>query len=64
MTAAGIPGNVKVNAMCLGLVRIKMGSALATRSTEEGADTALWLASLPEDGPAGDFYRDRQLIPW
>ena len=31
---------------------------------EEGADTALWLATLPPDGPGGGFFRDRERIPW
>ena len=29
-----------------------------------GADTALWLATLPADGPSGGFFRDRERIPW
>ena len=31
---------------------------------EEGADTAVWLATLPDDGPSGGFFRDREPIPW
>ena len=31
---------------------------------EEGADTAIWLALLPEDGPTGGFFRRRQAIAW
>jgi hypothetical protein len=31
---------------------------------EEGADTVVWLATLPDDGPTGGFFRDRKLIPW
>eukprot|EP01116_Phalansterium_solitarium_P008483 TRINITY_DN22385_c0_g1_i1.p1 TRINITY_DN22385_c0_g1~~TRINITY_DN22385_c0_g1_i1.p1 ORF type:complete len:261 (-),score=54.97 TRINITY_DN22385_c0_g1_i1:154-936(-) len=34
------------------------------RSPDEGADTAVWLATLPDDGPRGGFFRDRQPIPW
>ena len=40
------------------------GGPGATRSVEEGADTAVWLATLPDDGPQGGFFRDRRLIPW
>ena len=31
---------------------------------EPGADTIVWLATLPEDGPTGGFFRDRKPIPW
>jgi NAD(P)-dependent dehydrogenase (short-subunit alcohol dehydrogenase family) len=55
---------VLVNAMCPGWVRTDMGGSAAPRSVEEGADTALWLATLPDDGPSGGFFRDRKPIPW
>jgi NAD(P)-dependent dehydrogenase (short-subunit alcohol dehydrogenase family) len=55
---------VKVNTMCPGWVRTDMGGSAATRSVEEGADTAVWLATLPDDGPTGGFFRDREPIPW
>jgi NAD(P)-dependent dehydrogenase (short-subunit alcohol dehydrogenase family) len=53
-----------VNSMCPGWVRTDMGTSAATRSVEEGADTAVWLATLPDDGPSGGFFRDRKSIPW
>ena len=56
--------NVKVNSMCPGWVRTRMGGAGATRTPEESADTAIWLATLPEDGPSGGFCRDRRLVGW
>jgi NAD(P)-dependent dehydrogenase (short-subunit alcohol dehydrogenase family) len=55
---------VKVNTMCPGWVRTDMGGAAAPRSLEQGADTAVWLATLPRDGPSGGFFRDRKPIPW
>jgi NAD(P)-dependent dehydrogenase (short-subunit alcohol dehydrogenase family) len=61
--ASDEPG-IKVNVMCPGWVRTDMGGPSATRSVEEGADTAVWLATLPEDGPTGGFFRDREPIPW
>jgi NAD(P)-dependent dehydrogenase (short-subunit alcohol dehydrogenase family) len=55
---------LKVNTMCPGWVRTDMGGAGAPRSVEEGADTAVWLATLPDDGPTGGFFRNRKPIPW
>jgi len=55
---------LKVNTMCPGWVRTDMGGSGAPRSLEEGADTAVWLATLPDHGPTGGFFRDRKPIPW
>ncbi|MEM9555044.1 MAG: SDR family NAD(P)-dependent oxidoreductase [Acidobacteriota bacterium] len=55
---------VKVNAVCPGWVRTRMGGQGADRSPEQGADTPIWLATLPDDGPTGGFFRDRRLIEW
>jgi len=55
---------ILVNSMCPGWVRTDMGGATAPRSVEQGADTAVWLATLPDDGPTGGFFRDRKPIPW
>ena len=55
---------VKINAMSPGWVATEMGGAGATRSVQEGADTAIWLATLPADGPSGKFFQDRIEIPW
>jgi NAD(P)-dependent dehydrogenase (short-subunit alcohol dehydrogenase family) len=63
--AAALQGNgILVNSMCPGWVRTDMGGQNAPRSVEEGADTAVWLATLPDDGPTGGFFRDREPIPW
>lgn len=56
--------SVKVNAMCPGWVRTRMGGESAPRTPQQGADTAIWLARLPPEGPTGGFFRDRQPIPW
>jgi len=55
---------IKVNSVCPGWVRTEMGGPGANRSVEEGADTIVWLATLPDDGPSGGFFRDRRPIPW
>jgi NAD(P)-dependent dehydrogenase (short-subunit alcohol dehydrogenase family) len=57
-------GGVLVNAVDPGWVRTDMGGKSAPRSVEQGAETAVWLATLPEDGPTGGFFRDRRGIPW
>lgn len=62
--AKELPAVVKVNATCPGWVRTRMGGTGATRTPEEGADTAVWLATLPDDGPSGGFFRDRKPIDW
>ena len=64
--AQAIPAgvDVKVNALNPGWVRTRMGGADARLSPEEGADTALWLATLPADGPHGGFFQERKPIPW
>jgi NAD(P)-dependent dehydrogenase (short-subunit alcohol dehydrogenase family) len=62
--AVAVRGDVKANAMCPGWVRTDMGGAGAPRSPEQAADTLVWLATLPPDGPNGGFFRDRRPIPW
>ncbi len=63
--AAELKGtNILVNSMCPGWVRTDMGGPDAPRPVEQGADTALWLATLLDDGPTGGFFRDRQPMPW
>jgi NAD(P)-dependent dehydrogenase (short-subunit alcohol dehydrogenase family) len=56
--------NVKVNAVGPGWVRTEMGGRGAPRSVEEGADTAVWLATLPDDGPTDGYFYDREQVEW
>jgi NAD(P)-dependent dehydrogenase (short-subunit alcohol dehydrogenase family) len=62
--ARTLGGDIKVNAMCPGWVRTRMGGAAAPRSPESAAETAVWLATLPCDGPTGGFFRDCKPIQW
>ena len=55
---------VKINAVNPGWVRTRMGGQNATYSPEEGADTPIWLATLPDDGLTGGFFCDRRLVAW
>ncbi len=65
MLADAVRGsNVLVNAVCPGWVRTDMGGSSAPRSVEEGADTIVWLATWPDTGPSGGFFRDRKPIRW
>jgi hypothetical protein len=41
-----------------------MGGERAPLSPEQGAATPVWLATLPDDGPTGGFFREQQPIPW
>ena len=56
--------NIQVNCMCPGWCRTDMGGWDATRSAEEGADTAVWLATRPDGFESGFFFQDRKKIVW
>ena len=62
--AEELPVNVKINSCCPGWVRTNMGGTSAPRMPEEGAETPVWLATLPNDGPTGSFFRDKKPIKW
>jgi NAD(P)-dependent dehydrogenase (short-subunit alcohol dehydrogenase family) len=62
--ARDLPATVKANAMCPGWVNTRMGGADAPRTAAEAADTAAWLATLPDDGPSGGYFRDRMPLPF
>ena len=55
---------VLVNCVNPGWVRTRMGGRGAPRSVEAGADTIVWLATLPANGPTGKFFSDRREIAW
>ncbi|RMF02245.1 MAG: SDR family oxidoreductase [Bacteroidetes bacterium] len=55
---------ILVNSVCPGWVRTDMGGSNADRSPEEGAETIIWAGLLPDGGPTGKFFRDKQEIAW
>jgi NAD(P)-dependent dehydrogenase (short-subunit alcohol dehydrogenase family) len=55
---------ILVNSVCPGWVQTGMGGSVAPRPVEEGAETPVWAATLPVNGPTGGFFRDRRQIPW
>ena len=55
---------IKVNSADPDWCRTDMGTEMATHSVEEGADTPVWLATLPVDGSTGGFFNSRNPIPW
>ena len=52
-----------VNSACPGFVNTDMGGQFgAKKSVEDGASGVVWLATLPDDGPSGGFFRDGKPI--
>lgn len=58
------PKEIAVYAMCPGWVRTDMGGENAPRSPQEGADTAIWLATEGTMAQSGKFFRDRTEQPF
>ena len=54
---------VLVNSACPGFVDTDMGGQFgAQKPVEDGAAGIVWLATLPDDGPTGGFFRDGKPI--
>ena len=54
---------VLVNSACPGFVNTDMGSQWgANKPVEDGASGIVWLATLPDDGSTGGFFRDGKPI--
>lgn len=62
--AYDLPTNVKVNSVHPGWIKTDMGGASAPLSTAEGAETIIWLATLPGDGPSGGFFNQKIPKAW
>jgi NAD(P)-dependent dehydrogenase (short-subunit alcohol dehydrogenase family) len=52
-----------VNSACPGFVNTDMGGPMgATKTVADGAAGVVWLATLPDDGPTGGFFRDGNAV--
>ncbi|MEV6521969.1 SDR family oxidoreductase [Longispora sp. NPDC051575] len=56
--------DILINATCPGLVATAFTGFHGPRTPEEGAATAVRLATLPDGGPSGAFFDDEGVVPW
>jgi NAD(P)-dependent dehydrogenase (short-subunit alcohol dehydrogenase family) len=62
--------NILVNSYSPGWLKTDMGGTDAPFTTEEGAQTAIYLATLPEGGSQGGFFAEMRkfggpfAVPW
>jgi NAD(P)-dependent dehydrogenase (short-subunit alcohol dehydrogenase family) len=56
--------DILVNASCPGWVQTELGGEGAPLTTEQGADTTVWLATQPSGFNSGGLYRERAVWPW
>ena len=56
--------NILINLACPGFVATDFNGFQGNRTAEQGAKTAIRLATLPDGGPTGAFFEDAGTIPW
>ncbi len=58
--------DIIVNACCPGYIRTDMTSNKGTGTPEQGADTPVYLATLPPNvhSPRGEFVAERKILKW
>lgn len=59
-----LPGCVKINSVDPGKVATRMGGTAAPLSPDQGAATAICLATLLDDGPTGGFFSNHRPMGW
>ncbi|CDP08863.1 unnamed protein product [Coffea canephora] len=55
--------NIKINSVCPGFVKTDINFESGTLTVEEGADSIVRLALLPDDGPSGLFFIRSEISP-
>lgn len=57
-------GDIKVNAVCPGWVKTRMGGEQAELHADEAVSDVLWPVTFDANGDTGRFYRARQALKW
>jgi NAD(P)-dependent dehydrogenase (short-subunit alcohol dehydrogenase family) len=55
---------IKVNAADPGYCATDLNGYSGYRTAEQGANAAVWLATLDADGPTGQFHDEDGVVPW
>ncbi|MFI5842634.1 SDR family oxidoreductase [Catenuloplanes sp. NPDC051500] len=56
--------NIKINLACPGYVATDFNAFAGTSTATEGAEIAIRLATLPDDGPTGGMFDAAGTVPW
>lgn len=56
--------NVAVNSVCPGWTRTDLGGPRAPQSPRDASKDIVWLATRPDKGPTGKFFRHKRVIAW
>jgi len=56
--------NILINCGCPGFTATDLNGFRGVRTPQQGADIAIHLATLPDDGPTGGFFDDAGTVPW
>ncbi|MDT0407806.1 MULTISPECIES: SDR family NAD(P)-dependent oxidoreductase [Streptomyces] len=56
--------NILVNSASPGVAATRMNYGGKAVSPEEAAQGMIWLATAPDDGPRGEFFEGRSVVPW
>jgi NAD(P)-dependent dehydrogenase (short-subunit alcohol dehydrogenase family) len=56
--------DILINVGCPGYVATDLNGFRGVRTPEQGAAIAIQLATLPDDGPTGQFFDDAGVVPW